>query len=60
MEQKLRRRRVLELPSRLAFAITRRVYVANEMKDVDIVVESVEKVDGSKPSLLIRIKRVLR
>jgi len=60
LEQKILRRKVLELPSKLAFAIARRVLIANELKDTDIVVEPVEKVDGSKPRLLIRIKRVSR
>jgi hypothetical protein len=60
MEQKIKRRKVLELPSKLAFAIARRVLIANELKGTDIVIESVEKVDGSKPRLLIRIKRLSR
>ena len=59
LEQKILRRKVLELPSKLHFAVNRRTLVANELKNADIVVEAVEKVDGVKPHLLIRIKRVI-
>jgi hypothetical protein len=57
-EQRLKPRKVLELPSHLAFAIRRRVFVVNETKDCELEVDSVEVVDGSKPRLLIRVKRV--
>jgi hypothetical protein len=60
MEYKIRRRKVLELPSKLHFAVNRRVLIANELKSTDVVIEPVEKVDGSKPHLLIRIKKVSR
>jgi hypothetical protein len=56
----VKRRRVLELPSKLAFAITRRVFVANELRHTDIVVESVEDVDALKPKLLIRIRKLVK
>ena len=59
MEYKIRRRKVLELPSKLHFAVNRRVLIANELKSTDVVIEPVEKVDGVKPHLLIRIKRVI-
>ena len=59
LEQKILRRKVLELPSKLYFAVNRRTLVANELKNADIVVEAVEKVDGVKPHLLIRIKKVI-
>jgi len=59
MEYKIRRRKVLELPSKLHFAVKRRVLIANELKSTDVVIEPVEKVDGVKPHLLIRIKRVI-
>jgi len=60
MEYKIRRRKVLELPSKLHFAVNRRVLIANELKSTDVVIAPVEKVDGSKPRLLIRIKRLVQ
>lgn len=60
MERKIEARKVLELPSKLHFAVNRRILIANELKNAHITVESVEKIDGLKPRLLIRIKRLSR
>jgi hypothetical protein len=60
MEHKLKPRKVLELPSKMHFAVNRQVLIANELKNVEITVESIENVDGTKPRLLIRLKKVAR
>jgi hypothetical protein len=57
MEKRLKPRRVVELPSRLVMSVNKRVFVANELKDVELVIDQVENCHGSKPKLLIRIKR---
>lgn len=57
LEQRLKPRRVVELKTRLISAVQSRVFVANELKDVEIVLDQVESVDGSRPRLVIRIKR---
>lgn len=55
----LRARKVTELRSALA-GVTRRVFVANELRDTDVVIGDVEKLDGSHPILLVRIKQAVK
>lgn len=56
----LPKRKVIQLPRKLVSAIQTRLFIANELRDTDLVVEQVEFTDGSKPRILIRIKAVLR
>ena len=60
MEHKLKPRKVLELPSKLHLAVNRRILIANELKNMEITIEPVENVDGTKPRLLIRLKKAAR
>jgi len=53
-------RKVMEIKQKLIMAVTRRILVANELKSADLEIEWVEHVDGTKPSLLIRIKAFKR
>ena len=47
-----------EIKQRLSCFINKRVFVANWLRNVDVEVEPVEHLDGSKPRLVIRIKEV--
>jgi hypothetical protein len=38
-------------------AVNRRILIANELKNMEITIEPVENVDGTKPRLLIRLKK---
>jgi hypothetical protein len=55
---KIRRRKVEEIKQKLTCFINKRIFVANELRDADIIVALVEKLDGTKPHILIRIKNI--
>jgi hypothetical protein len=55
---KIRRRKVEEIKQKLTCFINKRIFVANELRDADIKVALVEKLDGTKPHILIRIKSI--
>lgn len=48
--------RKYEVQQKLVSAVYKRIEIANELPE-DIVVDTEEGVDGSKPSLVIRIKK---
>ena len=52
------RRKVKEIKQKLSCFINKRVFVANWLRNVDVEVEPVEHLDGSKPRLVIRIREV--
>jgi hypothetical protein len=56
-QHKLKPRKVIELKSQLTRAVNTRILVANELRDIELTVQQVENCDGSKPQMLIRIKR---
>ena len=60
MEHKLQPRRVIELPSKLTMFVNKRILIANELKDMVLTVESIENCDGTKPRLIIRIKKSVK
>jgi hypothetical protein len=53
---KIGRRKVEEIKQKLVCSINKRIFIANELRDVDIEVEQVEKLDGTKPHIIIRVK----
>jgi hypothetical protein len=55
---KIKRRKVEEIKQELTCFINKRIFVANELRDADIEVAQVEKLDGTKPHILIRIKSI--
>lgn len=55
---KIRRRKVEEIKQKLTCSINKRIFVANELRDADIEVDQVEKLDGTKPQILIRVKSI--
>lgn len=56
---KIRRRKVEEIKQKLTCSINKRIFVANELRDADIEIAQVEKLDGIKPHILIRIKSII-
>lgn len=60
MTQMVKSRKVAELPQKLTMSVNKRIMVANELRDSDIEIDQVEKLDGTKPHILIRIKRIIR
>lgn len=50
-------KKVVEISQKLVMSVGKRVLVANHL-DTPIEVEQIEHLDGTKPRLLIRIKRV--
>lgn len=55
---KIGRRKVGEIKQKLVSAVQKRIFVANELRDADIEVEHVEKLDGTKPHIIIRVKSI--
>lgn len=55
---KIGRRKVGEIKQKLVSAVQKRIFVANELRDTDIEVEQVEKLDGTKPHIIIRVKSI--
>lgn len=60
MVLKIESRKVTEVKQKLSCAVNKRIWVANELRDADIEIDQVENVDGTKPHILIRIKRIIR
>ena len=53
-------RRVKEVKQKLLCFINKRVFVSNWLSNVDVEVEHVENLDGTKPHIVIRIRNVKR
>jgi hypothetical protein len=57
---KIGSRKVVEIKQRLSSFINKRIFVANELRNVDIEIEPVEKLDGLKPHIIVRVKSIKR
>lgn len=57
---KIRRRKVQEIKQKLTCSINKRIFIANELRDTDIEIGQIEKLDGTKPHILIRIKSIIK
>ena len=55
---KIKSRKVQEIKQKLSCFINKRIFIANELRNADIEVEQVEKLDGTKPHIVIRIKSI--
>ena len=55
---KVERRKVKEIKQKLSCFINKRIFIANWLRNVDIEVEHVENLDGTKPHIVIRIKNI--
>jgi hypothetical protein len=53
-------RKVAELRQKLSCAVNKRIWVANELRDADVLIDHVENLDGTKPHILIRIKKIIK
>lgn len=58
MVERIKSGRNSEIKQKLVSSIHKKIVVANDLPK-DIVIETEECVDGSKPSMLIRIKRIV-
>jgi hypothetical protein len=58
MVERIKSGRDSEIKQRLVSSIHKKIVVANDLPK-DIVIDTEECVDGSRPSLLIRIKRIV-
>lgn len=55
---KIRRRKVEEVKQKLTCFVNKRIFIANELRDADIEIDQVEKLDGTKPHIVIRLKSI--
>ena len=57
--EKLKSQKMMEIKQKLLGSHKTRVFVANDLPDADLTVEAVENLDGVKPQVFIRIKRLV-
>ncbi|PIU59243.1 hypothetical protein COS86_05320 [Candidatus Bathyarchaeota archaeon CG07_land_8_20_14_0_80_47_9] len=58
MVERIKSGRDSEIKQKLVSSIHKKIVVANDLPK-DIVIDTEECVDGSRPSILIRIKRII-
>ena len=59
MVERIKSGRDSEIKQKLVSSIHKKIVVANDLPK-DIVIDSEEDIDGSKPSIVIRIKKTIR
>lgn len=57
---RLKKRKVTEIKQKLHSAFSKRIFVANHMKNTDVEIDCAERVDGVKPRVIIRIKNMTK
>jgi hypothetical protein len=55
---KIKSGKVEEIKQKLVCFINKRIFVANELRDVDIEIVPIENLDGSKPHIFITVKSI--
>ncbi|MDH5794096.1 MAG: hypothetical protein OEZ18_06015 [Candidatus Bathyarchaeota archaeon] len=59
MVERIKSGRDSEIKQKLVSSIHKKIVVANDLPK-DIVIDTEEDIDGSKPSIVIRIKKTIR
>ena len=57
-KMKIEKGKVKEIKQKLICFINKRIFVANELRNVDIGIEQVENLDGTNPQIVIRITKI--
>jgi hypothetical protein len=59
MVEKISSGKTYEIKQKLVSSIHKKIEIANDLSK-DIVIDTEEDIDGSKPSIVIRIKKTIR